>query len=65
MRINIENLQLLAMSEGGVIDILPLTAYVMKQCGASYREIGEVFAIPRQLAEYHVKQVESKIESIE
>ena len=43
------------------VDTRPLVAYVMRNCGCTYAEIGQVFDITRQMAETLVKQVEKNL----
>lgn len=52
---NIPVLQDLYHSTKQVIDPRPIIALVMKECGASYREIGEVLNITKQMAMTLVK----------
>ena len=58
---NVEAINLLRISLGEVVDYQPIISYVMWACGASYREIGEVYDISPQAADYHVKQIKKAI----
>jgi transposase len=58
---NIEKIQNLYNSTKQIIDPRPIIAVVMKECGASYREIGEVFGVTRQMAETIVKNAEKDL----
>lgn len=62
-KVDIEALQLLVVSVDGVVNFLPLIAYTMKNCQATYAEIGEVFGITPSLAEYHVKEVKKALKN--
>lgn len=54
---NIEHLKQLYNIMGNVVDYLPIVAYTMSECGCTYAEIGEVFGIQRQQAEYFVNSI--------
>lgn len=58
---NIEQIKKVYQSTSQVIDPRPIIAVVMKECGASYREIGEVFGVSRQMAETIVKSAEKDL----
>lgn len=60
---NIKVLRTLYKSTKQVIDPRPIMALVMKECGASYREIGEVFGVTRQMAETIVKNALKDLQS--
>lgn len=59
--VDVEKLQALAVSLDEVVDYRPIISYTMKQCGATSREIAEVFGVSRQMAEYYVEQIEKAI----
>jgi len=59
---DIEAIQLLVIALGDVVDYQPIISYVMWACGASYREIGEVYQITPQAADYHIRQTKAKLE---
>lgn len=61
IKANVEAIQLLRIVLGEMVDYQPLISYVMWACGASYREIGEVYNISPQAADYHVKQVKEAL----
>jgi hypothetical protein len=58
---DIEALQRLVLSTSSVVDMHPIIAYVMKSCGTTSREVGEVLGIPRQLADELYKQVKEQL----
>lgn len=58
---DIAKLQSLVVELGGIIDYMPVIVYVMKASGCTYQEIGNVYGVSRQLAEYYTKKVESDI----
>lgn len=62
-KINVEALQLLALSLSEVVDLMPLIAYVIFESGGNYREIAEVFGVNPSTAEYHVKNMEEALKS--
>jgi|GEM_PF-4064250 len=55
--VNIKNFQDLYANLGNLVDYLPIIAYTMRECGCTYTEIGEVFGIKRQQAEYFVNTI--------
>ena len=58
---NIKELQKLIV-KNTVLDHRPLIAYVMAHCGATVREIGEVFGISRQQAHTIVTKAQERAE---
>lgn len=58
---DIAELQKLFNSTSQVIDPRPIIAVTMNACGASYREIGEVFGLTRQQAETIVKNAKKEL----
>lgn len=42
-----------------------LFAYVMRSCGCTYSEIGTIFGVTRQAAEYMVKRVGEQLDDFE
>jgi transcriptional regulator len=46
-----------------VTDHRPIIAYVMRHCGATVREIGEVFGVSRQQAETIYKNAQEKADN--
>ena len=55
--VNIKNMKELVNIIGNVVDYYPILAYTMKNCGATYSEIAEVFGISNQLADYYVNNI--------
>lgn len=58
---NIKKIKALYNSTNQVIDPRPIIAVVMRECGASYREIGEVFGLTKQMAETIVQNAEKDL----
>jgi len=56
-RVDIEAMQKLVLSLEGPIDYTPVIALTMKNCRATYREIGEVLGTSHQMAQTLVKSV--------
>lgn len=54
---NIEKLQALRLALGEVVDYDRVIAYVMLQCGCTWREIGEVLNTTRQGATYITESI--------
>lgn len=61
---NTEQLQKL-IKVNDVTDNRPLIAYVMRNCGATFTEIGTVFNLSRQQVETIYKNAEAKVEAHE
>ena len=59
---NIPELQKLILPNT-VTDHRPIIAYVMRHCGATVREIGEVFGVSRQQAETIYKNAQEKADN--
>lgn len=59
---NIQELQKL-LKTNGVTDHRPIIAYVMKHCGATMREVGEVFGVTRQQAETIYKNAQERADN--
>ena len=51
----------LFVSTSQVIDPRPIIAYTMKNCGCTFREIGEVFGVTKQQAETIFKNAEKEL----
>lgn len=47
---NIEALKKVLTKEDGILDLRPLTVYIMKESGCTFAEIGQVFDVTRQNA---------------
>lgn len=59
---NIPELQKLLVPNT-VTDHRPIIAFVMRHCGATVREIGEVFGVSRQQAETIYKNAQEKADN--
>lgn len=58
---NIQALQKLVQTESNVLDVRPIIAVTMRECGATFTEIASVFNISRQQAETITKNGQAKL----
>jgi len=56
-KVDIEAMQRLVLSLEGAVDYNPIIALTMRNCKATYREIGEVLGVSHQMARTLVTSV--------
>lgn len=58
---DIKGIQTLYHRANNVLDVRPIIALTMRNCGCTYDEIGRVFGITRQMAETLVKNARKEL----
>lgn len=56
-----EKIKRLYNRANNVLDVRPIIALTMRNCGCTFTEIGAVFGVTRQMAETIVKNAESEL----
>lgn len=58
---DIKQIQALYHRANNVLDVRPIIALTMRNCGCTYAEIGQVFGVTKQMAETIIKKAEKEL----